>query len=909
MKKKLFLRWLTFICLFLITSAFLSLVIINRKAVGDGLFKRGRVFENPSLVAVGPDGSMAVVDMSKKRLTVIDKDSKQIFTMSGDSESEDSFFIISDIFFDDNGDLYLINYLSDKQGHFTIEERVAVILAGSNSVDTIFSLEYDESHTQLVQRGLLQGLGRGNLGVSFYQLYENSIFMYNLDEAASSFEKRKILELDNAWRVVAEISTADFAQALFTDNFGNLWYIKDGQPSPVELELRHPWAVSGYGSKGLAVVDFFTESLIICDNYDGELQLTFKFSDFSDYPIYKLNTSNGTLAFVSGDGIYYKSGDDFKLVEEFYLNDSIFLLNIFTFISMILSPIFFIILIIYFYIKILNRHISIIVKQLLLFIPILVLLVYLISHLAISDFTKRYYDSSTDRFSQVVQIITSNIQGSQALVEGEYGSDSYLDLRKYLLESLNFCNDKWNQDLYFAVYRVIDEKLYGFMYLNDGVGTYFPFDYYDYEESIYRNAWRGEVVSEMDIDFQGQWLYALGPIYADGKVVGILEVGTDLSAFKKQNLKLIMNISLRVGLLSVVFILFLVVITYVMMLSLRKLRDGVDAVREGNLETTVKVYNRNDEIAQLARGFNYMTEYLKKYFDQIQTLTNSYRRFVPNQFLNYLGRECVSDIILGDQVQQEMSLLFADIRSFTTLSERMTPKENFNFLNKYLGLMGPEIRKHNGFIDKYIGDAIMALFPLTPDDAVKTAIQMLQTLDEYNKHREKKLRVPVGIGVGIHTGQLMLGILGENERLDGTVISDNVNLASRLEGLTKYFSTQILLSRQSYERLQSPDDYFIRYVGKVRVKGKNKAEGIYEVIYENKSESNRLKIETKKLFENAVYLYEDGALIKAEKIFRDIYRSNKKDRACVIYLKLISFYKKNENYMQNWDGAITLSEK
>jgi class 3 adenylate cyclase len=131
-----------------------------------------------------------------------------------------------------------------------------------------------------------------------------------------------------------------------------------------------------------------------------------------------------------------------------------------------------------------------------------------------------------------------------------------------------------------------------------------------------------------------------------------------------------------------------------------------------------------------------------------------------------------------------MSILFSDIRSFTTLSESMMPDENFAFINAYLERMGPVIRDHNGFIDKYIGDAIMALFK-NADDALRAGLAMLDTLDQFNAGRRAAGQQPIAIGIGINTGSLMLGTIGERHRMDGTVISDAVNLAARVESLTK----------------------------------------------------------------------------------------------------------------------------
>jgi len=171
-----------------------------------------------------------------------------------------------------------------------------------------------------------------------------------------------------------------------------------------------------------------------------------------------------------------------------------------------------------------------------------------------------------------------------------------------------------------------------------------------------------------------------------------------------------------------------------------------------------------------------------------------------------------------------MTTMFADIRGFTTLSETMTPQENFKFINGYLTQMEPIIDKYNGFIDKYIGDAIMALFPTCADDAVQAAIAMLKKLVDYNQGRQRAGYQLINIGIGIHTGPLMLGTVGGQNRMDGTVISDAVNLASRVEGLTKIYGTPLLITEQTYSSLTDVSQYHIRVIDCVTVKGWHQTE-------------------------------------------------------------------------------------
>ncbi|MCB0729382.1 MAG: adenylate/guanylate cyclase domain-containing protein, partial [Ignavibacteriae bacterium] len=175
-------------------------------------------------------------------------------------------------------------------------------------------------------------------------------------------------------------------------------------------------------------------------------------------------------------------------------------------------------------------------------------------------------------------------------------------------------------------------------------------------------------------------------------------------------------------------------------------------------------------------------------------INTSFKKFVPNEFIRIIEKQDVSELKLGDFTHKEMCILFSDIRSFTSMSEKMTPKECFEFLNDYLGKMGPIIRKNGGFIDKFIGDAIMALFENSVDKALVTAIEMQTTISKINIQRQSLGLTPIKAGIGIHKGDMILGIIGENERFEGTVIADSVNTGSRIEELTKVYNSNILIS-------------------------------------------------------------------------------------------------------------------
>ena len=138
-----------------------------------------------------------------------------------------------------------------------------------------------------------------------------------------------------------------------------------------------------------------------------------------------------------------------------------------------------------------------------------------------------------------------------------------------------------------------------------------------------------------------------------------------------------------------------------------------------------------------------------------------------------------------------MTVLFSDIRDFTALSEKMTPQENFDFLNEYLGRVGPIISSHGGFVDKFVGDSIMALFSGDASRAIDAAVAMAHEVRAFSAEREAAGKPVVSAGYGLHSGQLMLGIIGSEEHFEATVIADAVNLAARLESLTRQYGATL----------------------------------------------------------------------------------------------------------------------
>ena len=284
------------------------------------------------------------------------------------------------------------------------------------------------------------------------------------------------------------------------------------------------------------------------------------------------------------------------------------------------------------------------------------------------------------------------------------------------------------------------------------------------------------------------------------------------------------------------------------------------------------------------------------------------KKFVPNEFIRSLGKEIITDVKLGDQAEKIVTVLFSDIRNYTTLSERMTPEENFSFVSSFNERMGPIIRKHNGFINQYLGDAIMAIFPGNASDSLAAAIEMQLAVQDFNAECRSRNQPTIQIGVGMHTGPLIMGITGDKDRMDATTISDTVNTASRIESLTKYDRASIILSDATFQQILQPENFLLRNLGKVQVKGKMAPVGIYECFNGNAFEEIEKKERTLPLFNKAMDFYLNRLFSDALNSFTEVLNHHPGDSTAEFFIEKTTRYIKN-GVPANWAGVEEMVNK
>ncbi|MGH7373469.1 MAG: adenylate/guanylate cyclase domain-containing protein [Candidatus Rokuibacteriota bacterium] len=256
-----------------------------------------------------------------------------------------------------------------------------------------------------------------------------------------------------------------------------------------------------------------------------------------------------------------------------------------------------------------------------------------------------------------------------------------------------------------------------------------------------------------------------------------------------------------------------------------RLVRATGAIAAGNFNISLPVASR-DELGVLTESFNRMARSLRE------------KEMIKRAFTRYVAREVVEEILKNPESmaltgeRRQVTVLFCDVRGFTPMSERMSPEEVVLLLNDFYNLMIETTFKHDGTLDKFLGDAVMAVFgaPIAHPDhsarAIRTALAMQEGIGGLNERRAQQGKEPIAVGIGVSAGEAVAGTVGTEDRMEYTVIGDSVNLAARLESNAK--PHQILISHRTYERVR--DLVEARPLGRIRVKGKEEEVEVYEVL-------------------------------------------------------------------------------
>jgi class 3 adenylate cyclase/CheY-like chemotaxis protein len=269
----------------------------------------------------------------------------------------------------------------------------------------------------------------------------------------------------------------------------------------------------------------------------------------------------------------------------------------------------------------------------------------------------------------------------------------------------------------------------------------------------------------------------------------------------------------------------------------------------------------------LSRRFSSAFRDIEKLSSHLSIVNNAYSNFVPKEFLRLLNKESITDVSLGNLVKKDITILFSGIRGFTSITEKANSEEIFDLLNKYYTGVTSIIRKNNGFIDKFIGDEIVVLFPDSAENAVVAAGEINQYLEAFNHSQSEQGKLSFKIGIGIHSGSVTLGTLGGKERMDTTVIGNAVGIAKKIETLTKSFFVPIIISSDTYALLNKKLKDDSREIEHLHVGGNDGFITIYEYFGSDTPNIFEKKKSISSEYFRALTLYRGGFIEKAKSLF------------------------------------------
>jgi len=897
-KFNLLLRFLPLI-IFVISVLYLSFKFEFKT---DNPFNFNVDLKHPFFATKDDAGNFYVIDKSKTRIMIFDRDRLILKIINGGERDEGTFFYASCVHKGSDGFIYLINIVNSLNRYAVEREEILRFTSDGEFDRVIYRKNYDEKDAP-VRWGRLTNLHEENNEIRVYYIYPDGVDLLRINKISAVVQKDSVLIGNLAGMPVKGIDSDMNGGVVYLTKKGEIFrrssdgtaaLAYDGKWDPAG-EKSVPGHISYMKGGTIVISDLEKRGIYKIDEKNNSTEWIgpsdLKKLSFSPYEerIKNMKAFNdGSVIEIFGDTVICREGDSYKTYNTKLRisNIDVFLRFIWV-LSAIAAAAAMIVMLYQIYKYILHYSIPLILKQIGVYVPIIIAVMLFTSWYIQKDYSVRIKREMVNRLDSLLNLVPQKIDGD--IVESikdphDYMSERYMKLRETLHSVLNYNKEEWSAPFYVLIHRKIGKWQYMMIDYDDSTQVYWPYEY-NPEGGYIDEVMEGNIITDFSEDQEGIWLFGNAPLRnSAGEIVAIVEIGADLYNYRNYETMFFRRI-MKVVLISITIIsAVIVVVSYFMISAIRSLRKGVQDIAGGAWNTTVHI-NTRDEVQDLGEGFNSMAESIRKYVSEISEINRVYFKFIPYQFMEYLKISNITDLRLGSHAQGFMSVMFCDIRSFTSHSEAITPKENFEFVNRFLSLTGPEIRLHKGFIDKYIGDAIMALFP-DADDALDAAISMYRKTCIDPATRISIGREPIAIGIGIYTGPVMLGIVGEEERMSSTVISDSVNIASRIESLTKKYSTGLLISKSTLNSISSPEKYNYRFLGNIQVKGKNEPVGIFEILdcLDDKIRNKRLA--TKEPFESAIKAYHRGNFGQAETWFSEVLELDKNDPAALMYIEM-----------------------
>ncbi len=360
----------------------------------------------------------------------------------------------------------------------------------------------------------------------------------------------------------------------------------------------------------------------------------------------------------------------------------------------------------------------------------------------------------------------------------------------------------------------------------------------------------------------------------DGEVAAsvrsTLKIATETKAY---------NNYLWAGLATLVYLVLLFVIVIFSCRPLSRVESAARKLGDGRMRYDDFKIGGGKQFKDIENSLNKINYNYKEKENKLRQTNLEAQKFIPKQFFKFLGKNSISELELGNQVKKNATTLFCDLKSATNISRSLSLEENFNYINSYLKVVAPLIRRYDGFIDKYLGDGVLSVFS-KPQDAIECAHAILRAIDVKNKSQKELPAIDARLS--INTGEIIFGIVGDEERKSPTIISDVVNLASKMEEINLYIGTKLLISKASLNELPQNYDFDYRYTGALSLDGGTQIPLFESLNYYSKTKREKLK-KLKNKFEAGVRAYNEKNYKEAKEIFSYVLHYVADDKPSFVY--------------------------
>lgn len=372
-------------------------------------------------------------------------------------------------------------------------------------------------------------------------------------------------------------------------------------------------------------------------------------------------------------------------------------------------------------------------------------------------------------------------------------------------------------------------------------------------------------------------LASINTIGEDNKTVRIVKTALQISNANNNNYYWI-------AVAGVVWIVALFIVFTVATKPIKKVQKATVRLSYGDVKNNITIGGGKD-FKEIEYSLNKINDNYKQKDSLIQKTSVECDKLVPKQILKFFGKKSALDLEIGSKVQKEVTTLFCDIRNSSSVGSTLSLEENFNYINSYLNIVSPIIKKYNGFIDKYLGDGILAVF-IDPVQAINCSHAIIKKIKQ--KNMENPTMPNLDVGVAMTTGDVIFGVVGDDGRKSVTIISSGIDQVTKMAQINTEYGSMVLVSKNTLTALPNDAEFYYRYIASITIEDSKEMVSVFESLEVYPRQKREKLIKHRMAFEEAVRAFYNGKYDIAKQQFEKVYRLEKDDKACYVYFNKAS---------------------